>query len=95
MQIEGEKDNIGQIEHAMAAAVSEIEAMDPQSLEEVMRRPDWLKWKAAIQEELGAVTKAGTWGIIEGLKKGTLSKINGYLKSRKTQQEELSVTKLN
>ena len=65
MQIEGEQENTGQIEHAMAAAVSEIEAIDPQSLEEAMRRPDWKKWEAAIQEELGALKKAGTWGIVE------------------------------
>ena len=65
MQIEGEQENTEQIEHAMATAVSEIEAIDPQSLEEAMRRPDWKKWEAAIQEELGALKKAGTWGIVE------------------------------
>ena len=65
MQIEGEQENTRQIEHAMAAAVSEIEAIDPQSLEEAMRRPDWKKWEAVIQEELGALKKAGTWGIVE------------------------------
>jgi hypothetical protein len=32
-----------QIELAMAAAVSEIEAIDLQSLEEAMRWPDWPK----------------------------------------------------
>ena len=37
VHIEEEQDNIGKIELAMAVAVSEIEAMDPQSLEEVMR----------------------------------------------------------
>ena len=65
MQIEGEKTTTGQIEHAMAVAISEIEAMDPQSLEEAMRRPDWPKWQAAIQEELGALKKAGMWGIVK------------------------------
>ena len=49
----------------MAAAVSEIEAIDPQSLEEAKRRPDWPKWQIAIKEELNALKKAGTWGIAE------------------------------
>ena len=35
-EIEGETNHLGQIEHAMASAVSEIEAIDPQSLEEAM-----------------------------------------------------------
>ena len=49
----------------MASAVSEIKAIDPQSLEEAMRRPDWTKWQVAIQDELNALKKAGTWGVVE------------------------------
>ena len=64
-EIEGETRDDGQIEHAMAAAISEVEAIDPQSLEEVMRRPDWPKWEIAIREELKALKEAGTWGIVE------------------------------
>ena len=94
VQIEGEQENTEQIEHAMATAVSEIEAIDPQSLEEAMRRPDWKKWEAAIQEELGALKRAGTWGIVKRPKGRNIVR-NGFLKSRKTQQERLSATKLN
>ena len=54
----------GQIEHAMAAAVSEIEAI-PQSLEEVKQRPDWPKWDITIKEELDTLKKAGMWSIVE------------------------------
>ena len=50
MEIEGEKEGNEQIEHAMAAAVSEIEAIDPLSLEEAKQRPNWPKWDIAIQE---------------------------------------------
>ena len=39
-EIEGENEDKGQLEHAMAAAISEIKVINPQSLEEVMRRPD-------------------------------------------------------
>ena len=40
-QIEGEIEN--QIKYGMAAAISEAEAMDPQTLEEARCRPDWPK----------------------------------------------------
>ena len=36
-QVEGETEDTGQIKHAMVAATSEIEAIDPLSLEEAMR----------------------------------------------------------
>jgi hypothetical protein len=49
----------------MATAISEIEAVDPLSLEEAMRRPDWPKWEIAIKDKLEALKKAGTWGIVE------------------------------
>ena len=49
----------------MAAAVSEIKAIDSQSLEEAKRRPDWPKWPIAIEEKLNALKRAGTWGIAE------------------------------
>ena len=65
LEIEGETEDNSQLEHAMATAISEIEAINPQSLEEAMRRPDWPKWQTAIQEELKALKEAGTWGIIE------------------------------
>ena len=40
LDIEGEKEDDSQLEHAMAAAISEIKAINPQSLKEAMRRPD-------------------------------------------------------
>ena len=64
-QIEGETKPEHQIEHAMAAAISEIEAIDPLSLEEAKDRPDWPKWTIAIQEELATLKKAGTWEIVD------------------------------
>ena len=35
-RLRGGTNNLGQIKHAMASAVSEIKAMDPQSLEEAI-----------------------------------------------------------
>ena len=63
-----------QIEHAMAAAVSEIEAIDPLSLDEAKGRPDWPKWVTAIQEELATLKKAETWEIVERPKERNIVK---------------------
>ena len=54
-----------QLEQAMSAAVSEIEVINPMSLNEARQRPDWPKWITAIQEELNTLNKAGTWEIVE------------------------------
>ena len=53
------------IEFAMATAIAESEAMDPQSLEEARRRRDWPRWEEAIKVELDVLKKAGTWGVVE------------------------------
>ena len=64
-QIEGETEDTGQTKLVMAAAVSEIEAIDPLSLEEAMGQPDYSKWEIATHEELNNLQKAGTWTIVE------------------------------
>ncbi|KZT68539.1 hypothetical protein DAEQUDRAFT_648157, partial [Daedalea quercina L-15889] len=40
---------------AMAAHIAETEGLDPRSLEEAKRRPEWLRWWEAMQEELRAL----------------------------------------
>ena len=79
MPVEGKTEDTGQIEHTMAAATSEIEAINPLSLEEAMRRPDKSKWELAIQEELSNLQKAGTWTIIERPKERNIVKNKWYL----------------
>lgn len=49
----------------MAAAVTEVEVMDPSSLEEARRRSDWKRWEEAIDVELKALKDAGTLGVVE------------------------------
>jgi Reverse transcriptase (RNA-dependent DNA polymerase) len=63
-----------QIELVMAAAVSEIEAIDPQSLKEAMCQPDWPKLEIVIKAELDALKKAGTWGVVEWPKRRNIVK---------------------
>jgi hypothetical protein len=52
-------------EYAMLAQISETEAIEPQTLTEAKRRPDWLLWEAAIHEELETLRKAGTWELTD------------------------------
>lgn len=52
-------------EWAMAVATADAEGLEPRTLAEAKRRPDWPRWEEAIQEELGRLDKAGTWELVE------------------------------
>ena len=39
-------------EYALAAKISEAEALEPQTLKEARSRPDWPLWEKAINKEL-------------------------------------------
>ena len=39
------------------------EALEPKSLAEAKRRPDWPEWERAIREELKTLEEAGTWHL--------------------------------
>jgi Reverse transcriptase (RNA-dependent DNA polymerase) len=53
------------LEHALAAKVADAEAMEPHTLAEAKRRPDWPLWEKAIEEELATLKAAGTWRLEE------------------------------
>jgi Reverse transcriptase (RNA-dependent DNA polymerase) len=53
------------LEYALAAEVSEAEALEPRTLAEARTRSDWPLWEKAIQEELDTLRKAGTWSLEE------------------------------
>jgi hypothetical protein len=52
-------------EYVLVAEVREMEGMEPQSLAEVKRRPDWLQWERGIKEELETLRLAGTWKLVD------------------------------
>ena len=52
-------------EYAMVADMGEMEAIEPRNLTEARRRPDWLQWEKAIEEELVVLDKAGTWKLVD------------------------------
>jgi hypothetical protein len=53
--------NEDMLEYALAAEVSEAEALEPCTLAEAPTRSDWPLWEKAIQDELDTLGKASTW----------------------------------
>ena len=49
----------------MAAAVVEAIGLEPRSVEEVRKRPNWPRWEDVINAELGQLTAMGTWEVID------------------------------
>ena len=52
-------------ELAFAAETSNAEALEPRSLAEARKRPDWPLWEKAIHEELATLRAAGTWEVVD------------------------------
>ena len=49
----------------MAAAVAEAVGLEPRSVEEARKHPDWPKWKDMIEAELRQLDAMGTWEIAD------------------------------
>ena len=49
----------------MVAEMSDFEALEPRSLAEAKRRPDWQLWEKAIHDDLALLQEAGTWELTE------------------------------
>ena len=60
-EIQGES---GQEERAMAAAISYHEGLEPQTLQEMYRRPDRLQWEEAMKVEIEKLKKWQTWKVV-------------------------------
>ena len=85
-QIEEETDDTGQIELAMAVTISKIEAINPLSLDEAMKRLDKTKWEIMIKEELETIKKAGTWNTVERPKEKNVVKNKWVFRIKKDSQ---------
>jgi hypothetical protein len=55
----------GVIELAMAAGMADVEGLEPRTLAEAQKRPDWLEWKEAIESELAQLEALHTWDLVE------------------------------
>jgi transposase InsO family protein len=53
------------LEHVLVAEIAAAEALEPSTLAEAKRRPDWSLWEKAIEEELATLKAAGTWRLEE------------------------------
>lgn len=53
------------MEFVFAAETADAEALEPRTLAEAKRRPDWPHWEKAIEEELATLKAAGTWRLEE------------------------------
>ena len=53
------------LECVLAAETADAEALEPRTLTEAKRRPDWPQWEKVIQEELATLNAAGTWRLEE------------------------------
>jgi hypothetical protein len=51
------------MEFVFATETADAEALEPRTLAEAKRRPDWPSWEKAIEEELATLKAAGTWKL--------------------------------
>jgi hypothetical protein len=51
------------MESVFATETADAEALEPRTLAEAKRRPDWPSWEKAIEEELATLKAAGTWRL--------------------------------
>jgi hypothetical protein len=56
-------DDTTELSLALADFTSEAEALEPTSLADARRRPDWPQWEQGIREELATLAAAGTWEL--------------------------------
>ena len=52
-------------EVAMGTSLATAEGIEPQSLEEARRQPDWPNLEAVIHEELASLKKLQTWTLVD------------------------------
>lgn len=50
---------------ALNEFTSDAEALEPTTLTEARRRPDWPQWESGIREELATLQTAGTWRLVD------------------------------
>ena len=45
--------------------IANAKALEPTSIAEARRRPEWPQWEQGIREELAILQKAGTWELVD------------------------------
>ena len=70
-------------EFVFVTETADAEALEPRTLAEAQRRPDWDQWKLAIQEELDTLNAAGTWRLEEAPPGANIIGCKWVLKAKK------------
>ena len=70
-------------EFIFVTETADAEALEPCTLAEAQRRPDWDQWKLAIQEKLDTLNAAGTWRLEEAPPGATIIGCKWVLKAKK------------
>lgn len=76
------------VELAMVAASGDAEGIEPMYAE-AKKRPDWPKWKAAVQAELDSLTSNGTWHLVERPTSGNVVDSKWVLRVKKNSAGEV------
>ena len=51
--------------YALVAGVTDVEGLDPLTIEEARAQDDWAKWDKAISKELTSLEDVRTWDVVE------------------------------
>jgi hypothetical protein len=65
------------------AETTDAEALEPCMLAEAKRRPDWLLWEKAIEEELATLKANNTWHIENALPRANVIGSKWVFKAKK------------
>jgi hypothetical protein len=59
-----EMEESGDIAYAMMVGTCEAEALEPHTIDEARKQPDWPRWNDAINAELNSLHEAHTWDVV-------------------------------
>jgi hypothetical protein len=59
------EDDLAELALALSEFTADAEALEPTTLAEAKRRPDWPQWEAEIREELATLETARTWKLVD------------------------------
>ena len=71
------------MEFVFAAETADAEALEPRTLAEAKRRPNWPHWERAIEEELAMLKAASTWRLEEAPPRANIIGSKWVLKAKK------------
>ena len=70
-------------EYALAAEISNSEALEPRTLSEAKTRPDWTLWEKVCEEELKTLKEAGMWEVVDAPKHANIVRSKWVFRAQK------------